>query len=88
MEKAVCVKQMVGGGEPLPMEEVSTPGKASIEEVSTFLNVPPERTLKAVFYVVDDEFVFVVIRGDMEVNEVKLQRVLEPKICAWLPIVK
>jgi prolyl-tRNA synthetase len=75
-EKAVSSKGKVDGGEPAPIEEISTPGAATIEEVAGFLNVPHNRTLKAVFYVVDGKFVFVVIRGDLEVNEVKLKKAL------------
>ncbi len=59
-----------------PIEEVSTPGQKTIEEVATFLGVGPEQTLKAVFYVADGEVVFVTIRGDLGVNEVKLKNAL------------
>jgi len=62
--------------EPLPREEVATPGMATIEEVSNFLGVPRSRTLKAVFYIADGRLVFVVIRGDLEVNETKLKNAL------------
>jgi prolyl-tRNA synthetase len=75
-EKAESVKPAIDGGEPLPLEEVATPGMTTIEDVSAFLGVPTSHTLKAVFYVADGEFVFVVIRGDLEVNEVKLQSAL------------
>jgi len=75
-EKAGITKSNADGGEPQPLEEVSTPGMTSIEEVSAFLGVPENQTLKAVFYVADGEFIFVVIRGDLEVNEVKLQNAL------------
>ncbi|MEK7352986.1 MAG: proline--tRNA ligase, partial [Chloroflexota bacterium] len=75
-EKAVSVKGEAGGGNPVPIEEVSTPGKATIEEVADFLKIAYNRTLKAVFYIVDGKFVFVVIRGDLEVNEVKLKNAL------------
>lgn len=60
-------------GPSAPREEVATPECETIEEVATFLGVPPEQTIKAVFYVADGEFVFVVIRGDLEVNDVKLR---------------
>lgn len=59
-----------------PLTEVATPESRTIEEVAAFLGVPRSQTLKAVFYAADGEFVLVVIRGDLEVNEVKLQRVL------------
>jgi prolyl-tRNA synthetase len=64
---------------PLPMEEVSTPGVTSIEALSRFLNIPASKTLKAVFYLVDSRVVFVTVRGDLEVNEVKLLRALKAK---------
>jgi prolyl-tRNA synthetase len=76
VEKAESVKGKIEGGEPLPIENVSTPGMTTIEQVSTFLKVHPNHTLKAIFYVADGEFIFVVIRGDLEVNEVKLKNVL------------
>jgi prolyl-tRNA synthetase len=61
---------------PLPLEEVSTPGITTIEELSNFLKVPQSHTLKVVFYVTDGEFVIAVIRGDIEINEVKLKNIL------------
>jgi prolyl-tRNA synthetase len=75
-EKAQSIKAQLTDEEPLPLEEVNTPGMTSIEEVSNFLQVPPSHTLKAVFYMTDKKLVFVVIRGDIEVNEVKLKNVL------------
>jgi len=76
VDKAESVKEKVPPEEPLPLEEVATPGVSTIEEVSTFLNVPQNHTLKAVFYVADGKLVFAMIRGDLEVNEVKLKNVL------------
>jgi len=75
-EKAQSIKNKVEGEEPLPLEEVATPGFYTIEQVSGFLKVPRSHTLKAVFYVADGKLVFVVIRGDIEVNEVKLKNIL------------
>jgi prolyl-tRNA synthetase len=49
---------------------------ATIEEVAGFLKVPPSHTLKAVFYVADGELIFVAVRGDLEVNEIKLKNLL------------
>ena len=77
VEKAESIKESLPEEEPLPMEEVATPGMATIEEVSNFLGVPRNRTLKAVFYQADGELVFVVIRGDTEVNEIKLKNILK-----------
>jgi len=75
-DKAESIKSKIDSEEPLPREEVDTPGMATIEEVSGFLKVPQSHTLKAVFYIADSKLVFVVIRGDIEVNEVKLKNSL------------
>ncbi len=76
VEKAQSIKNRIEDEEPLPLEEVATPGFYTIEQVSGFLKVPRSHTLKAVFYVADGKLVFVVIRGDIEVNEVKLKNIL------------
>ena len=75
-EKADHRKLALPPEEPLALEEVATPGIKTIEELSRFLDVPPERTLKAVFYAASGEPVFVAIRGDLEVNETKLRNAL------------
>ncbi|MBN1295183.1 proline--tRNA ligase [bacterium] len=61
----------------LPMEEVATPGKESIDDVAAFLGVSPSQTMKAVFYNAEGRLVFVAIRGDIEVNEIKLANTLK-----------
>jgi prolyl-tRNA synthetase len=76
-EKAQFVKTKSNAQTPLPLEEVATPGAETIEEVGGFLGVPTSQTLKAVFYLADGEFVFVIIRGDLEVNETKLRNALK-----------
>ena len=58
------------------MEEVHTPDVRTIEELAAFMNVPTAKTLKTVLYVADEEVVFVAIRGDLEINEVKLKNCL------------
>ena len=63
-------------GLPADREEVATPECETIDEVAEFLGVPTTQTIKAVFYVADGEFVFAVIRGDLDVNEVKLANAL------------
>ena len=60
----------------LPMEEISTPGVKTIAGLCDYLNISSSKTLKAVFYAADGEVVFVTVRGDLEVNEVKLKKVL------------
>jgi len=75
-DKAQSIKSEVESSEPLPIEEVATPGMGTIEQVANFLKVPESHTLKAVFYIADGKLIFAVIRGDIEVNEVKLKNAL------------
>lgn len=57
---------------PLPLEKIATPGQRTIEEVSRFLGIGTDETLKAVLYAADGDPVLVAIRGDLDVNDVKL----------------
>jgi len=56
-----------------PMEKVHTPGMRSIEEVSGFLAATPDKLVKTLLYQADDRIVAVLVRGDHELNEVKLK---------------
>jgi len=64
---------------PKPLEKVHTPGKQTIEEVAGFLKVSPSQTAKAVFFEADSDGkpVLLLIRGDMEVNEAKLSKIIQ-----------
>ena len=61
---------------PLPLEKVLTPDCHTIEALAQYLGVPTERTAKALMYTGtrDDRFVFVVVRGDMQLSEAKLKQ--------------
>ncbi|AGL01287.1 proline--tRNA ligase [Desulfoscipio gibsoniae] len=61
---------------PGELQKVSTPGCRSVSEVTEYLNVPPEKVIKTVIYTTDKENVAVMIRGDREINEIKLYNVL------------
>ena len=64
--------------EALPVEEVSTPKMKTIEEVSGFLKIAPERLIKTLVYKTDTgEFVIALTRGDHDVNNVKLARTVK-----------
>jgi prolyl-tRNA synthetase len=66
-----------GSGISGELEEVETPGMATIEGLAEFLGVPAQATAKAAFFLVDGEPTFAVIRGDLEVNELKLINALD-----------
>ncbi len=59
-----------------PIEKVHTPGHGKIEAVAKFLNQEPANFLKSLLYLAGKELVMVVLRGDHEVNDVKLARAL------------
>ena len=59
------------------LEEVETPGITTIESLAEFLDIPARATAKAAFFLVDGEPTFAVIRGDIEVNELKLMNALD-----------
>lgn len=64
---------------PLELEKVHTPNAESIEDVAKFMGSLTSDSCKAVFYESDDldELIFVVIRGDLEVNEIKVKNYLK-----------
>jgi prolyl-tRNA synthetase len=53
-------------------QKVSTPGKSSVEDVAAFLKVSPRQVVKTLIYDTEKGLVAVVVRGDREINEVKL----------------
>ncbi len=55
---------------------VDTPEQRTIDEVSSFLKIDPAHLIKTLLFETDQEFVAVLIRGDLEVNEVKLKNTL------------
>ena len=64
--------------ELLPLEKKATPNAKTIEAVAEFLNIPLTKTIKAVaFQTEKDELVLAFVRGDHEVNDVKLQNTVD-----------
>jgi prolyl-tRNA synthetase len=76
----VVVKYEKSNEEPRPLEKVQTVGKKSIDEVSEFLNVPKDKCIKSLLFKVDDQYVLVLVRGDHEVNDVKVKNLFEATI--------
>ena len=59
------------------LDEVYTPNAKSIEEVAAYLNVDPREIAKCLIYYAKDSYVCVLIRGDRDVNEIKLCHALD-----------
>jgi len=60
----------------LPIEEINTPDVRTIEEVSEFLNAKPQDIVKTLIFNADGKQYAVLIRGDHEVNEIKVKNYL------------
>jgi prolyl-tRNA synthetase len=67
-----------GAGAPA-LREVATPGMKTIEQVAGALGLEPAKLVKTLLYVADGETVAVAVRGDHEVNEIKLAHALEAR---------
>ncbi len=71
----------------LPLEKIETPNTTTIDALAKFLGKPAAETAKAVFLVATisadgqdrEQFVLVIVRGDMEVNEIKLANAVQAK---------
>jgi prolyl-tRNA synthetase len=78
LERAeVCPPTAVDASALLPLTSVETPQRRTVEEVTTFLQITPRQLVKTLLYRAGTESVAVLIRGDHEVNEVKLARLLK-----------
>lgn len=86
-EVATFQKPPAPAEDALPLQKVETPGTTTIESLADFLKIPKGKTAKAFFVTATvsendqyvDRFVIAIIRGDMDVNETKLQNALKAK---------
>lgn len=62
---------------PKELTKVATPDAKTIDEVSAFLEVEPESMIKTLVFMADEEPVIVLMRGNDELNEVKLKNYLD-----------
>ena len=76
MEKATCRYDAPTKEDPLPLEKVATPGKRTVSEVTEFLGISPQKLVKTMIYMADHKPVAVLVRGDHDVQPVKLQNLL------------
>ncbi len=62
----------------LPLEKVLTPDCNTIESLANFLGIPKEKTAKALMFtrLADNKFIFCVVRGDMQLSEAKLKKLV------------
>src|SRR5205085_6874394 len=76
VEQAVARAPKAGGHPTAEKTKVATPGKHSIADVSAFLKVSPDKLVKTLIYLADGKPLAVLVRGDRDVNEIKLKKAL------------
>ncbi|MBC2261504.1 proline--tRNA ligase [Listeria sp. FSL L7-0091] len=59
------------------LEKVATENQKTIADIVGFLEVPIEKTMKSMLYQVDDEVIMVLVRGDHEINDIKIKNALD-----------
>jgi prolyl-tRNA synthetase len=79
-ERCECLAPEAGKDEEASeLQEVATPGAGSIEQVAGFLKCSPKKLVKTLIYTVSSKDgsqrqIVVLVRGDHEVNEIKLAK--------------
>lgn len=62
------------------LEKVLTENKKTIAEVAEYLNVSEEKCIKSLLFKIDDQYVLVLVRGDHEVNDIKLKNLFDASV--------
>ncbi|HEX6789811.1 MAG TPA: proline--tRNA ligase [Candidatus Krumholzibacteria bacterium] len=58
------------------MQQVSTPGKHTVDDVAAFLGVSPQRLVKTLLFRAGDRVIAALVPGDRELNEVRFAKVI------------
>lgn len=81
IEMAPVVTSYQKSGETLAeLQKVYTENQKTIEEVSSFLGISAEKCIKSLLFKIDEKPVLVLVRGDHEVNDIKLKNLFEASI--------
>jgi len=77
VEKAVCIAEKAETeGNLLPLEKIHTPGQRTIQDLTDFLKIGKDEQIKTLMYDADGELIAAILRGDRELNEIKLKNAL------------
>ncbi len=77
-EKAECLDMVYEKSNEIKqdMQVIDTPNVGTIEDVSKFLNSSVQKFIKTIIYIADKKPIAVLVRGDFEINEIKLQSLI------------
>ena len=76
VEKAELAPIASTGESSLPLDTKETPKQRTIQEVAQFLSMHPDHLIKSLAYMTEKGPVLALVRGDHEVNEIKLMNLL------------
>ena len=62
-----------------PLQKVDTPDQKTIEQVGSYLNADATKCIKAMLFNVDDQPVLALVRGDHEVNDIKIKHLFDAR---------
>ena len=79
VEKAECSPEAATQdvSESRPLTKVHTPGQRTINDIVDFLGIPKTEQVKTLMYYADGELIAALVRGDRELNEIKLKNILQ-----------
>lgn len=77
VERAEVAESSDGNGHDLrPLTAINTPRRRTVEEVTGFLKIAPQQLVKTLLYMAENDPVAILVRGDHDVNEIKVKRLL------------
>src|SRR4030066_599169 len=81
VEKAISLEEKISDDheKERPLNKVATPNLKTVVKITNFLNVSAKKLVKTLLYKADDQIVAALIRGDQELNEVKLKNLIGAK---------
>lgn len=74
IEMAPVITTYEKSNEPvLELKKIATKNQKTIADITSFLNIPAQKCIKSLLFTVDDKHVLVLVRGDHDVNDIKLK---------------
>jgi prolyl-tRNA synthetase len=84
-EIAIAAREMAAQDEAEPLRRLHTPGATTIAALCEAAGCTADQTLKAVFYTTGERLILALIRGDLEVNAIKLRNLLGADVRTLAP---
>lgn len=80
IEVSKCLdEEIINNEEKKKIEKIHTPNVGKIEDLEKYLNEGADKFVKTLIYKADDKFYACMVKGNKEVNEVKIQKLLNAK---------